>query len=193
MDLMQVQEELNIVVQIMRQQQDVVKDVLQFVQNQDTLSRSASPVRTNNPPTTGQLDGDPSLDHTQIISASARLLDDLQRECADLQELLNNTNTLVNRTVQLVNIRLEDHGNAILVFTIVTIIFLPLNFISSFFGMNFAGIRNTTSSQSLFWIVAACVTAGVVSASLFVAFFGGAVAERFFIWRKSRQPRRGHL
>ena len=56
------------------------------------------------------------------------MLDLLKREHDDLKELRDSSNELVTRTVQLVNVRLEDHGRAILVFTVVTIIFLPLLF-----------------------------------------------------------------
>jgi Mg2+ and Co2+ transporter CorA len=81
-------------------------------------------------------------------------LENLEREYADLCDLRDNSNNLVNRTIQLVNIRLEDHGKAILVFTIVTIVFLPLSFVSSYLGMNTADIRNMDRSQGIFWIVA---------------------------------------
>ncbi|KAK4984434.1 hypothetical protein LTR28_002332, partial [Elasticomyces elasticus] len=120
----------------------------------------------------------------------AQLFDNLQRELADLEELRDNTNNFVTRTIQLVNIRLEDHGKAILVFTIVTIIFLPLNFVTSFFGMNVSDIRNTTRDQRLFWVVAACVTGGVVSGSVFLAFSGNAIWERFVLWKEGRRDRR---
>lgn len=36
-------------------------------------------------------------------------------------------------------------------FIIVTIIFLPLSFVSSFFGMNTSDIRNINDSQKVFW------------------------------------------
>jgi hypothetical protein len=85
-----------------------------------------------------------------------------------------------------VNIRLEDHGKAILVFTIVTIIFLPMSFISSFFGMNFSDIRNMEQTQRLFWIVAGSLTAGTVIFSTFLAFYGGAIMETFVAWREKR-------
>ena len=68
----------------------------------------------------------------------------------------------MNRTIQLANIRLEHHGKAVLVFTIVTIAFLPLSFVASNLGMNTNDIRNMTKNQSLFWIVAGSLTAGTV-------------------------------
>jgi Mg2+ and Co2+ transporter CorA len=119
----------------------------------------------------------------------AKLEDNLQRELADLQDLRDNANTLVSRTIQLVNIRLEDHGKAILVFTVVTIIFLPLNFVTSFFGMNTRDIRDMTATQSLFWLVAICVTVGVLGASIFLAFQGGEILERLHLWLDAKRER----
>ncbi|KAI4111204.1 MAG: hypothetical protein LQ339_000665 [Xanthoria mediterranea] len=58
---------------------------------------------------------------------------------------------------------------AILVFTIVTIIFLPLSFVSSFFGMNTTDIRDTKFPQWIFWVSAVPLTVLVVILSLFVA------------------------
>jgi hypothetical protein len=45
----------------------------------------------------------------------SQVLENLKREFTDLCELRDNSNNLINRTIQLVNIRLEDHGKAILV------------------------------------------------------------------------------
>lgn len=115
------------------------------------------------------------------------VLDKLQRELIDLRDLRDNTDRLVTRTIQLVNIRLEDHGKAILVFTVVTLIFLPLNFLSSYFGMNFRDIRDTDQTQWLFWPVALCVTAGVAGGSVFLAFSGRQWWERFVMWRDRRK------
>jgi hypothetical protein len=72
----------------------------------------------------------------------------------------------------------------------VTIIFLPLNFVSSFFGMNVSDIREMPQTQWLFWAVALCVTAAVVGGSLFLAFEGGTMAERWALWRDIRRERR---
>jgi hypothetical protein len=59
-----------------------------------------------------------------------------------------------NQAESLVDIKIEDHGKAILTFTIVTIIFLPLSFVCSYLGMNTVDIRSTASTQSLFWYTA---------------------------------------
>jgi hypothetical protein len=104
--------------------------------------------------------------------------------------LRDNSNTLINRTIQLVNIRLEDHGKAILVFTIITIIFLPLSFVSSFFGMNFADIRDMDRTQGLFWIIAGSLTAGTVAFAMFLAFYGSSIVDWFVTWKEDKKRRK---
>jgi hypothetical protein len=193
MDLLQVQEELNIIIQVMRQQLELVEGV-QTEWNAEgfellNVPRSRSSSAAPRPHSLG-----PRVHYTSGQTRNKRysasfvsdpmhlLLENLRRECDDLCELRDNSNTLVNRTIQLVNIRLEDHGKAILVFTIVTLIFLPLSFISSYFGMNTSDIRNMDATQTRFWTVAASVTIGVVGLAVFVAFFGGAILETISIW-----------
>ncbi|KAL3450422.1 hypothetical protein BJX65DRAFT_305259 [Aspergillus insuetus] len=64
----------------------------------------------------------------------------------------------------------EDHGKAILVFTIVSAIVLPLSFVSSYLGMNAADVRDMELNQTLFWQVALPVTVAVVALVLAGAF-----------------------
>jgi len=47
----------------------------------------------------------------------------------------------------------DSQGKAILVFTGVTIVFLPLSFFTSYFGMNLTGIANTSLDETYFWKV----------------------------------------
>jgi Mg2+ and Co2+ transporter CorA len=192
MDLLQVQEELNIIIQIMEQQTELVRDLqdtLNTLRNRDSHSSprehrfDPGSIPRSNIATHRQL----SFSH--LADPCAQLLENLQREYADLVDLRENSNALINRTIQLVNIRLEDHGKAILVFTIVTIIFLPLSFISSFFGMNFSDIRDMESTQRLFWIVAGSLTTGTVAFALFLAFYGGDIVDWFLGWRENRRRR----
>jgi hypothetical protein len=79
------------------------------------------------------------------------------------------------------NIEIAEEGNtkAIRVFTLVTIIFLPLPFISSVFGMNTTDIRNMGSSQRLFWAIAIPVTALIGGVSLLVAYYGTRIWDKF--------------
>jgi hypothetical protein len=147
MDLLQVQEELNIIIQLMEQQMELVNSLPKTFKHGRGRESSQSHSSTNGHETrlSGHLPHVGSIPFADIATyrqlsfshhsnPTAQLLENLQREYADLCDLRENSNALINRTIQLVNIRLEDHGKAILVFTIVTIIFLPLSFVSSFFG-----------------------------------------------------------
>lgn len=206
MDLLQVQEELNIIIQITQQQTALMEDIQlawyqhrnNGLENQDRFSIRSRAASQGSAPGAFQ----PSA--IQILSGSeqvpvrkhpssvltdpmTQLVENLHRELTDLHDLRDNSNNLVNRTIQLVNIRLEDHGKAILVFTIVTIVFLPLSFVSSFFGMNVRDIRNLEQSQWLFWAVASATTIAVVGFALFFAFYGGTMYETFVSWRDERE------
>jgi uncharacterized membrane protein YidH (DUF202 family) len=206
MDLIAAQEELNIVIQITQQQVEMIsklQDMLSEIKaNNGTRDANNeeedAPSPSSRRPLSRDFGGygefnDPLVVRTRptynqladsaILDPMSQVLDNLGRELTDLVDLRNNTDRLVTRTIQLVNIRLEDHGKAILVFTIVTIIFLPLNFVSSFFGMNFKDIRDMKRTQWLFWAVALCVTAAVVALSLFVAFSGHRLVEHYLTWR----------
>ena len=208
MDLIACQEELNIVIQITQQQIDMISELQATLNDANggkaDSDNTASPTTRsplsaglgaeygdfNRPPSIRRSATYRQLSSSTLADPMAQLLDNLNRELTDLRDLRDTTDRLVTRTIQLVNIRLEDHGKAILVFTVVTIIFLPLNFVSSFFGMNVLDIRTTTQTQWLFWAVALCVTAGVVAASVFLAFSGGNILEKMLMWRDARREQR---
>ena len=211
MDLIACQEELNIVIQITQQQIEMITDLQKMLSentakkdNDDDDDGDEAPFPASRRPPTGSGGyggfDDPAaarsratyrqLSTSTVLDPVAQVLDNLGHELTDLRDLRDNTDRLVTRTIQLVNIRLEDHGKAILVFTVVTIIFLPLNFVSSFFGMNFKDIREMPQTQWLFWAVALCVTAGVVASSVFLAFSGRTLLENFLIWKDKRREQR---
>lgn len=52
----------------------------------------------------------------------------------------------------------DSQNKAILLFTGVTVVFLPLSFFTSYFGMNLQGIVDTSKSEIYFWKV--CGTVG---------------------------------
>jgi len=89
---------------------------------------------------------------------------------AALEQLIRRVLRLTDDTKTSVEINDDDHGKAILVFTIVTLVFLPLSFVSSFLGMNTADIRNQTSNQTLYWAIALPVTACVVVLALVIGY-----------------------
>lgn len=196
MHLLQVQEELNIIIQIMEQQMELIKKLqvaLKSGRDRTYSSNSAREYHQQNATSTiptSDFATYRQMSFSHLSDPSAQLLENLQREYVDLCDLRDNANTLINRTIQLVNIRLEDHGKAILVFTIITIIFLPLSFVSSFFGMNFADIRDMERTQGLFWIIAGSLTVGTMAFALFVAFYGSSVVDWFIVFKEDRRRKK---
>ncbi|KAI1376536.1 hypothetical protein F4677DRAFT_81099 [Hypoxylon crocopeplum] len=93
------------------------------------------------------------LYHTEVQ------IDQLQRKVAHLKI----------QVVQVLEVLEEGHGKAIRVFTLVTLFFLPMSFVTSFLGMNTSDIRNTGNDSRFFWLIALPFTAGVVG----VAFLYG--------------------
>jgi cytochrome c biogenesis protein CcdA len=45
----------------------------------------------------------------------------------------------------------DSQNSAILIFTTVTIVFLPLSFLTSYFGMNLQGVVDTSHDEPFFW------------------------------------------
>ena len=78
----------------------------------------------------------------------------LKERSDELRKLVRELRELSNQAESLIDIKIEDHGKAILTFTIVTIVSLLLPFVCSYLGMNTADIRSTTSTQSPLWYTA---------------------------------------
>lgn len=62
----------------------------------------------------------------------------------------------------MIEVRKESNSKAIIIFTIVTVVFLPLSFVTSYLGMNSVDIRDGTFHQSLFWIIAIPSAGGLI-------------------------------
>lgn len=73
----------------------------------------------------------------------------------------------------------DSNGKAILVFTTVTVIFLPLSFMTSYFGMNTPDIRDMAIEQWVFWAASAPLTILVVTFCMTVAYQGQKIQEYF--------------
>jgi hypothetical protein len=63
----------------------------------------------------------------------------------------------------------DKQESAVIVFTMVTIIFLPLSFVASVLGMNTSDVRNMDGTQWVFWVVAIPLTIVIMFASLWFA------------------------
>ena len=81
----------------------------------------------------------------------------------------------------------ESNNKAILVFTVVTIVFLPLSFFTSYYGMNFKDGHSLLDGEDYFWGVCGSVTAVIVISTLVYGF-----KDRLYGWiwndRRSTLP-----
>ncbi|OCL05896.1 hypothetical protein AOQ84DRAFT_298018, partial [Glonium stellatum] len=101
----------------------------------------------------------------------------LKKKSADLDHLRSRMVNLSRQVAQSVEILEEDHGKAILLFTMVTIIFLPLSFVTGYLGMNTTDIRNSQQNQWIFWAISLPLTSLIVVLALLVALKGDSIRE----------------
>ncbi|KAL2868160.1 uncharacterized protein BJX67DRAFT_351219 [Aspergillus lucknowensis] len=177
LDLNLLREEVDIILTNISGQLDVI-NVL-YVDEDDGDS---SPIATIHGSNTLAFEASysPTLDGGVVVNKSTRkLLQDIQTRLEErrdvFDELKDRITKLESQIVQRVDIIQEDHGKAILVFTIVSTIFLPLSFVSSYLGMNASDIRDMELSQALFWEIAAPFTAVVITAVLVAAYNAGRI------------------
>ncbi|GAB1318623.1 hypothetical protein MFIFM68171_08833 [Madurella fahalii] len=119
--------------------------------------------------------------------------DAVQAKLDEVQNLQKSASALRERVRQLIEITDEDHGKAIRVFTIVTVLFLPMTFVSGFFGMNTVDIRDIGATQSLYWTIAVPVTIVVLAIALAYGYKGDEISDwirdRISLWKSNRVPR----
>ncbi|KAK4210124.1 hypothetical protein QBC37DRAFT_449032 [Rhypophila decipiens] len=102
---------------------------------------------------------------------------------AEIEQHEETVRRLKSKAALLINIKNEGQGMAIFVFTIVTVIFLPLSFAATYLGMNTNDIRDMDRGQWTFWAIGSPLTVVVVLGAWLVA-------SRGLEWSNSRQARR---
>lgn len=95
----------------------------------------------------------------------------------EIQNMKTRLRFLKEQLKQTIEIMEEDHGKAIRVFTIVTLFFLPLSFVSSFMGMNTADVRNMNHKQGLFWATGIPVTLFVLIVACIYGYKGDEICD----------------
>lgn len=108
------------------------------------------------------------------ISASVidRTLESIEQRIDDFDELQKHAENARYLAAQSISLKAESNNKAIIVFTVVTIIFLPLSFVTSYLGMNTSDLREMKSGQTLFWAIGAPVAFVTFSVALMAAFYG---------------------
>ncbi|KAL2417600.1 hypothetical protein ABEF94_005838 [Exophiala dermatitidis] len=118
-----------------------------------------------------------------------KIMKDNRQDERDSDVLLRAADVLCIELTQAVEIQQEDHGKAILVFTIVTIIFLPMSFVTGFLGMNTADLRNLHSGQWIFWAAAVPLTCVVVGVTVWIGYRGESLSRWLWLWKANRSLR----
>ncbi|RJE21232.1 CorA-like Mg2+ transporter protein [Aspergillus sclerotialis] len=153
-DLGLAEEELDSIINVTENQQRIIKDF---------MSQSPHCLPTQNA-------------WVRELDAAHRMLEDKVWVYRDLKVLIDKLRNQVKLQVEL---KQDNNNKAILVFTTVTVIFLPLSFMTSYFGMNTPDIRDMATGQWIFWAIAAPVTVFVAGFCMTVAYQGYKVQEYF--------------
>lgn len=93
-----------------------------------------------------------------------RQMRELDRDRRHLSEVLDLCSRLIQQVRELAEIMEGDQSRAVVVFTVVTVIFLPLSFVASYISMG-GGVEGLEISwsdiQKTFWSIAGPLTIGV--------------------------------
>lgn len=106
---------------------------------------------------------------SKAIDTISKRVRDQMKHC---DELIERARLHAVQNVQLVETFQDDNSKAIFVFTMVTILFLPMTFVAGFFGMNVIGISASTTTLRHFWTISLSLTFGIVVPCTVIALKG---------------------
>lgn len=134
----------------------------------------------------------PSITRRLRFEYECKDIDEIMQSIRDQQtsctELADRAKLLAIQNVELVETLQDDNSKAIFIFTMVTVLFLPLSFVAGFFGMNVVGISGTTSTVSHYWEIALPLTFGLIILCVVVGVKGEDTYFAFArIWRHMKR------
>ena len=103
------------------------------------------------------------------LTVLSNLMEKINERIRTFEELLIEAESALAQSRLL---KTESNNKAILVFTVTTIIFLPLSFVTSYLGMNTSDLRDMQSKQTLFWEIGVPVAFLVFGIALLTAYYG---------------------
>ena len=108
-------------------------------------------------------DGESSLDRLswaiKMTSGQAQTFDRLLGDLRASMDALFQLRSIEQNELAIIS---DSQNKAIFVFTGVTIVFLPLSFFTSYYGMNLQGIVNSTRSEHYFWRLCGSIALAIV-------------------------------
>ncbi|RYP64694.1 hypothetical protein DL771_008651 [Monosporascus sp. 5C6A] len=181
-------DEIHIILKIQSQQQTVMKTFVKHLK-QILLQRCRESAKNRAPNNAAEKPEDPEEDSAQRTLRRAQdLLDDVEDRTEELVGLLDSAKTTSNALKDLLTLKQQQagvieareavkiasetkkQGQYTVMFTGITIIFLPLSFATSLFGMNAVEINSgkLTLSQELKYMLPTCL--GIIIISFVLAF-----------------------
>ena len=112
----------------------------------------------------------------------------IDQQSKEVQILQHKSTALKEQVKQAIEVLEEDHGKAIRVFTIVTLFFLPLSFVSTFLGMNTTDVDGLKWDQSIFWATSLPITAFVLLTAMVYGYKGDEISEWLSTKMRSVRP-----
>lgn len=107
-----------------------------------------------------------------------RTADRLDHLTVYFERLLRHARQAADWNQHFVNVRSEENNKTVFIFTIITVVFLPLSFVAGLLGMNTKDIRESRANQGLFWAIAIPFTFGVLVVCAWVVGYRIAVRRR---------------
>ncbi|KAL1837287.1 hypothetical protein VTJ49DRAFT_4053 [Mycothermus thermophilus] len=161
-------DELNVLKEIFAKKLDFFQRLRKDCERMPEL-QSAEAGGQANPPDNPQ--GEAPLDRISFVEHQMKeSMEQCDQLGADLRESLNSLFQLRSIEQNELAIMADNQNKAIFVFTAVTIVFLPLSFFTSYFGMNLRGVADTDLTQEYFWKVCGTVSFCIILVVVLWAF-----------------------
>ncbi|KAF2188683.1 hypothetical protein K469DRAFT_703281 [Zopfia rhizophila CBS 207.26] len=135
------------------------------------------------------LDGQSSLTIGREIALINDCISRIRAKQQSFREMSDRATGIAAWNLRAIESNKDRQESAILAFTIVTIVFLPLSFVASIFGMNTKDIRGMSQSQWIYWAAAIPLTLLVVILTMsFAGELGNLRSSASKLWTRRKVP-----
>lgn len=149
-EIQALQEEIGMVLAKYDEQRGALEDLLSVLEPADLKKTSKARYR-------------------RIERLNEQMTDQISQDEQNLSQLVEILQELEVKARYRIEVLEEDNRKTIFVFTVVTAVFLPLSFVTSFLGMNTKDVRDLDSTQALFWEIGIPITAIIIMIIVFWA------------------------
>jgi len=122
----------------------------------------------------------------KVVSEDKRYVDHMLEDLTASLNALFHLRSIEQNELAMVT---DDQNRALYLFTGITIVFLPLSFFTSYFGMNIADIRETDMEQGGFWKFCGAITAALILLVWSAIRIRRTLQQRTKLFREMAKPR----